>query len=292
MSLAKLSWFQAKLRAYTILRILLGVLLLTAAGLKILGLTIDPWSQESLIWSPRLQVAAIEVEVILGIWLLIRWSLRAAWFLSLLFFAMMATVSMLLALEGQSSCGCLGHITVHPWLTFFLDLGAVVLLLFCRPEFTDRPRFRIRAWSLLKTVAGAVPFISVIAGTYFASSDKNLASILAQLRGESITVEPAITYVGEGLPGDLRNFTIEITNHAGQSIHCIGGSTSCSCIATKDLPVKLRPGETRPIQVAMRFRGGTGRFQHHFVLYTDDDKQTVVVARFAGRIKVRNDASQ
>jgi hypothetical protein len=288
MSLAGLSLFRPKPRAYTAVRIVLGVLLLTAASLKIAGLAIDPWSQESVLWSLRVQVAAVEVESVLGLWLLSGWSLRTSWLLCLAFFASMAAISIYLVLEGQESCGCFGQIMVNPWLTFFLDLGAVALLLFCRPESSGEVPSGIRARTL-KTAVVAGPILILILGAFLVSADKDVAGMLAQLRGESITVEPPVTYVGEGRAGDVRNFTIELTNHAAHAIHCIGGTTSCSCIATRDFPVELRPAETRPIQVTMRFRGGGGLFQHRFVFYTDDDKQSIVVARFAGRVDERID---
>ena len=48
------------------LRVVLGLFLLIAAGLKIHGLLFDPSAQESILSSPRFQVATIEVEILLG----------------------------------------------------------------------------------------------------------------------------------------------------------------------------------------------------------------------------------
>ncbi len=68
------------------------------------------------------------------------------------------------------------------------------------------------------------------------------------------------------------------------NLHQVGGTTTCGCIATRDLPIELPPHESKSITVQMTFRGSPGRFLHRFVLYTDDDDQRLVTARFAGRV--------
>jgi hypothetical protein len=64
----------------------------------------------------------------------------------------------------------------------------------------------------------------------------------------------------------------------------MGGTTTCSCITPDDLPIIVPPNESRGILVRMRFQGRPGRFQHSFVLYTDNENQQTVTARFAGRV--------
>ena len=99
-----------------------------------------------------------------------------------------------------------------------------------------------------------------------------------------MSVEPWVSQAGEGVAGERRTFTVQVTNHGDRPVRVVGGTTTCACIATGDLPITVPPGESRPIEVQMTFRGGTGRFQHNFSLYTDDEKQPVVTARFAGRV--------
>jgi hypothetical protein len=71
---------------FRIVRVALGLLLLAAAGLKAYGLTLDPLARPYLLSSPRLEIAAIEVEMILGLWLLSGWSVRGAWLAALAYF--------------------------------------------------------------------------------------------------------------------------------------------------------------------------------------------------------------
>ncbi len=263
----------------------LGLFLLSAAGLKIHGLFFDPSAQESVLSSPRIQVATVEMEILLGWWLLSGWSMRAAWVAALGFFGILASASLYLALAGQTSCGCFGRVSVNPWVTFALDLAAMAALLLCRPRQSHSPQADFVRWvpGLVKAGAGAAAFLLLIVGGFLLVFD-NPVDALARLRGESLTVESSVSEVGEGLQGEQRPFTIHLRNHTDRPLRVVGGTTDCSCLATDDLPITVPPGEARPIDVRMKFSGGIGRFQHRFVLYTDDEKQRVVVARFSGRV--------
>jgi hypothetical protein len=128
-----------------------------------------------------------------------------------------------------------------------------------------------------------VAFLVLIGGTFLLAID-NPVDALARLRGESLTVSPSETKVGDGVLGEERIFTIHLRNHTDRTIRVVGGTTNCGCVATDNLPIDLPPRESRRIDVHMKFSGGLGRFQHRFVLYTDDNQQRVVVARFSGRV--------
>jgi hypothetical protein len=268
---------------YRVVRILLGVLLLVAAALKAHGLTLDPLSQESFLASPRLLVATIEMEILLGLWLLSGWAARGAWVVALGFFAILAGVSLYLALAGQASCGCFGQLAVSPWAAFGLDIAAVAALLIWRPGYTAEARPAVWLSGLLKAAAGAAAFLVLIVGAFFLAFD-DPAEVLARLRGESITVEPGVTHVGDGIAGEQRTFPVQLINHTSRPIRIVGGTTTCACIATGDLPATVPPHGCQEIRVWVRFTGTPGRFQHRFVLYTDDDTQRIAVARFAGRV--------
>jgi len=104
------------------------------------------------------------------------------------------------------------------------------------------------------------------------------------VRAESIVVEPSVSQVGEAAVGEQRTFTIQLSNHRDRPVKIMGGTTTCSCITTDDLPIIVPPNESRGILVRMRFQGRPGRFQHSVVLYTDNENQQTVTARFAGRV--------
>ncbi|MEM4724837.1 MAG: DUF1573 domain-containing protein, partial [Candidatus Hadarchaeum sp.] len=107
---------------------------------------------------------------------------------------------------------------------------------------------------------------------------------LAQLRGQRVTVEPTIADLGTGWPGEVRTFTVLLTNRSTSPVRVVGGTARCGCTVTRDLPLELAPGETKAMQVEVRFLGSPGRFTEAYQLYTDAAGQWVVVARFSGRV--------
>ena len=114
---------------WTLIRCLLGLLLMAAAGLKLSDLAAGSVSPTIDFTSLPLQVGTADIEVILGLWLTSGLYARSAWRASLSFFSLLSCVSLYLALEGRPSCGCSGsRLTVNPWYTFALDVTALLAL--------------------------------------------------------------------------------------------------------------------------------------------------------------------
>lgn len=268
-----------------IVRVVLGVFLLAAAGLKVHGLALDPLASESLLLSPRLQIATIEVEILLSLWLLSGWSVRAAFVAASVFFGILGGVSLFLALAGQRSCGCFGRVAVSPWVTFLLDIAAIgaLALGLWRTAGTDDAPYAEWLRPLLKTGAVAAALLVVTCTTFLLAFD-DPGKTLAWLRGESITVEPNVSDVGDGRVREERLLRVLLTNRTDRPIRIIGGTSHCACFAAESLPITLSEGETQGIDVRVRFVGSDGRFQHRFVLLTDDERQPEVVAQFRGRV--------
>jgi hypothetical protein len=269
-------------RAFLGLRIALGVFLLVTAGLKLHGLVVDPLAGDSFLASPRLQIAAIEVELLLGLWLLSGWQLCAARLVALAFFGILASASLWLALQGQSSCGCFGRVQVNPWATFALDVVIVAALGFVPMSAASSNAV---SWAgILRIVSGAAVLLAGIVGIFFLAFDNPLAA-LAHLRGERIVVQPAVSDVGEGVSGEWRDFEILITNHGDSPVRIVGGTDDCACSTTSDLPVTIPAHGSAALTLRGRLSGTPGRFLQRYVLYTDDSEQGVLTARFAGRIR-------
>jgi hypothetical protein len=201
-------------------------------------------------------------------------------------FSVFACVSLYLALAGQTSCSCFGRLAVSPWVSFGVDVAAVASLAIWRPaQADDGPR---PAWmqQALKIASGACLLLALGGGIVlltFASP----AEALAWFRGEAITVSPTVHDVGKGGPGEEQTFRVALTNRTKRPIRVVGGTTECACVATKDLPLTLAVGESRSIEVSVRFVGSPGRFQRLFKLITDDASQPRVVARFSGEVFAR-----
>jgi hypothetical protein len=257
-----------------------GLFLLLAAALKAHGLATYPMAEDSFLATPRLLVATVEVEILLGFWLLSGWAPRASHLSASLFFLILAATSFYMGLNGQESCGCFGRVSVSPWWTFALDVGISSGLLYWYPIAGLRGA---ELSIILATGLGGIAMVGMIAGAFVLTSE-NPVEALARLRGESITVQPPISDVGSGIVGDRQQVQIRLRNNTDRFIRVVGGTTDCSCIATADLPISVPPHEARAIAVKVQFKGSDGFFQHNFVLWTDDEDQRVITAGIRGYV--------
>ncbi|MFT3881507.1 MAG: DUF1573 domain-containing protein [Gemmatales bacterium] len=264
-------------------------MLLTAA-LKVHGLILDPYGQDNFLALPWLQVLTIEVEVLLGLWLLSGIKPALAWWTTLALFVVLTVISFTLAWQGQASCGCFGKVEVNPWYTFFFDMAIVavmVLLPLVSPvrKIIGEQQEVTTAHSLVNSAIFQITSTTlVIVGLVvlgFTLFTKNPWATLARLRGETLSVQPAVTQVGEGSQGESRVFQVILQNYSEKPIRVVGGTTSCTCVATADLPLTIPAGENKTINVKINFSGSLGKFLHHFVLYSDANKR-LTIARFSG----------
>ncbi len=150
----------------------------------------------------RGQVALIEIEALLGLWLLSGWRQRGAWLTAILAFSLLGAVSLYLAIDGQRSCGCFGTVEVNPWYTFLLDAAAVLALTLTLPP--RRADTRETGWLRELTMTGirAAVLMALLAVPLLLCGKP--ADALAWARGDSITIEPEVSDIGEGQPGEGR----------------------------------------------------------------------------------------
>jgi hypothetical protein len=119
---------------YDVVRIAVGLLLLTAAGLKAHQLATEPVLGTGLLDSRWLLMAVVEFELLLGLCLLANLWPKPTWAVALACFGAFTCVSLYKALSGHATCGCFGRVTVDPWYTATLDLSLVFSLLVWRPK--------------------------------------------------------------------------------------------------------------------------------------------------------------
>src|SRR5947208_7074272 len=81
-------------KGFHTVRIAVGLLLVTAAALKTYGLTFGPIAVDAFLLSPQVQIAAVEVEAILGILLLMNAAIRYTWLAATALFVLLAGVSL------------------------------------------------------------------------------------------------------------------------------------------------------------------------------------------------------
>jgi hypothetical protein len=221
---------------FIFVRIALGAMLLAAAWLKAVAL----WNGElagPLLSSPRWQVATIEVETLLGLWLLSGIYARNAWLAAVALFTTLSGFTLYLALDGQQSCKCFGALNVSPRVTSAMDMAAVVVLLVWRPGRGGKSPTRL-VWGALQTVFGVGVCLALMSGAFLLASDDPVRA-LALLRGESITVDSAVTEIGGDIEGEQRELTLQLTNNTDRPIYVFGGTTAGYCNATVDLPTTI-----------------------------------------------------
>ncbi|MFV1965060.1 MAG: MauE/DoxX family redox-associated membrane protein [Pirellulaceae bacterium] len=127
---AEMCWMSRLLRSRrvegaTLLRALLGVVLLIAAALKAWQLSTEPVAEDGLLTSRGFLIALVEFELLFGLCLLFGLVPRVTWPIAMLCFVGFSCVALYKALSGAASCGCFGKVEVNPWYTFAFDVGAV-----------------------------------------------------------------------------------------------------------------------------------------------------------------------
>lgn len=99
---------------YTPLRMILGLFLLTAAGLKAYQLATEPVAGSAPLAWRWLVVAELAFEAGLGVWLLAGVWASASWGVTMGCFMLFACVSAWKGFQGEASCGCFGRVSVSP----------------------------------------------------------------------------------------------------------------------------------------------------------------------------------
>jgi len=115
-------------------------------------------------------------------------------------------------------------------------------------------------------------------------TDSFLSAALARLRGESLAVDPPVSHIGHGVLREQREFEIEVRNYTDRPIRILGGGADCFCVTTRDLPITVPQQQARRITIIATFAGAFGVGQQVFRLYTDDETQPVVIARYTRRL--------
>jgi hypothetical protein len=103
-------------------------LLIVTAILKSHALFVDPLKSEMLGVSASIQLMAVELEVLLALWLLSGFQVKKGLIASCVFFASVACVAGKQVYEQQSSCACFGVFEVHPIVMLLLDIVLLTVL--------------------------------------------------------------------------------------------------------------------------------------------------------------------
>jgi len=266
----------------------LGTLLLLAAVLKLRGLTADPVARMGIFSTPEFQVAIIEYEVFLAVWLLWGKAALGSWLGALATFTAFAGVSFYQGWVGQSSCGCFGRLSVSPWYAFGLDVVILTALLLGRPDLQplrDNPLLSLRA--ALLPAAGGLAGIVLIGAVLLGLAHFSFGSVpaaIAHFRGERVSIEPRLLDVGTGIRGESRAVSVTLTNWTEEPIQLFGGTADCSCTVLHDLPVTLPAKESRTVSVQVSLSGPPGIFTRKAAFLINDGGIKRIDFRMTGQI--------
>lgn len=263
-----------------VVSLVVGGVLATEAVTKLMGSRIAlpqaPWLSE-----PWVQMAAVEWELILGLWLLSGKFRGPAWILSLGTFLSFAGVGAYLVWVGQSSCGCFGTIKVSPWHALVLDSVILGLLITVRPgwrEFTQASKDHWRR-GLLRVVIlllGTTVVLVLLAGGA-ALAFGSVEAGLARLRGELLEVSSTHIDFGSCKEAEMLHSTVKLRNWTNRPIRIIGAKPGCPLTLVEKLPITIPVDSACTLHLRMQVpQGQSGTLARALILWTDFNQQQTI----------------
>lgn len=272
---------------YAILSRGVGSLLLAAAALKAYGLGADPVGRMGVFSMPEVQLAIIEFEIFLGVWLWYGVGAIASWAIALATFAIFTCVTLYLGLVGQSSCGCFGRLSPSPWFAFGVDVVIAIALVLFRPDLAalrTNPRQTVKAagWPIVCSLGG-IALISIVLVGAAQLCFGSVPAAIAHFRGERVSL-PRLVQVEDGFPGEQRTVSVEVANWTDEPIRLIGGTADCTCTVLGDLPVAIPAKESRSVSVEINLSKRPGIYTRNAGFLVDDQGLKQIGFAMTGRI--------
>ncbi len=253
------------------LYVLIGVLLLTSAVLKTAGfLGFSAVPSEGPLSRGAIQAIAIYGEILLGIWLLLPGQTWLKWIATFSAFSVFFTINVGLSLQGQASCGCFGPLKTDPRLLAIGEFVLLTLLVMIRPAKDSAWmvwRFEPRRIVPPLVLTVGLGIVTACLLGWFGSLERAGAF----LANRSYSIAPSTVDLGSAPLGSVREADVHLSNWSTKPIRVVGGTATCSCLTTSDLPRTVEPGETVTLRVHIRFPATAGRFSHRAKFVLDDD---------------------
>lgn len=239
-------------------RTLLGSLMLLAACLKAYQLATEPLATNQLFASRAFLCAWIPFEVLLGLWLITGVFPRVCRYLAIAGFAAFAVYSLRIALLGWRSCGCFGTVSVSPWFTFSLDVGAILLLSLTKPAAGRRPMLHL-----------SIFFGIIVAALLTAALTFGPLSPFGGSRYSLFCSHPHFDF--GGIDGRfLAKHSFKLVNNAAYPVRVTSAKTSCGCTVAIAPKTPIPPGKSQMLKVLADWTAVSGPQQIEIDIRTDD----------------------
>lgn len=243
-----------------------------------LGAEVVP-SEGSLI-SGGIQAIIIYVEIFVGAWLFLPGQVWEKWLAVVGLLISFLAVNLAFSWEGRASCGCFGPMKTDPRFVAALEFFLLVVFLICRPAVLF-PRIVRCEWCSLSSVSVALVCLGValaLGVMAFGTLDRATAF----LANKTYSIAPGNINLGVSSQGDIREADVHISNWSARPLRVVGGTSTCSCLTTSDLPCTIEPGETATLRIKIRFPDSEGRSQHLAKFILDADGWQEVPFQVAG----------
>jgi len=112
----------------------------------------------------------------------------------------------------------------------------------------------------------------MIVGAGYALLGKPLG-LIGYLRGERLIVAPALANLGTCALGESREVEVDVQNTGSVPVRIVGGTSTCTCVATKGLPIVVPANSSRRVLVEVHVRGRHSHFSQIVTLFTDLESQ-------------------
>ena len=250
--------------------LLAASVLLVAVGLKFT----HSRTPEAFWLPPMVRTVGLQVELLVGVWLLTGWARLTARLAAAALFLTLAGVSLTLALTGQRDCGCFGAVAVSPWATFALDTLCGIALL-CTPPRGWRADLRVS----LTAVGGLALLTAAAIGVL---TTPQATAVLARWSGDYVTLADATIDLGDAHAGTTRVARVVVRNASDTEVEVLGGHVACSCMALSALRFPVPAGGEATVEIEVTYKGSEGRFTHGFELFVDRGQRRTLAGQITG----------
>jgi hypothetical protein len=115
---------------------------------------------------------------------------------------------------------------------------------------------------------------------------------LACARGDRVVVEPSLLNLGECGAGESRRLTYRIHNLSARPLGVMGGTTTCTCVATSGLPLVIEPWGTEQLIVDVSLRSRGEDFRHTVTWFMDCPTEPRVDSRIVATLQFEKSSNK